>query len=113
IEAVLDALEGAQSAATPQETVVVSLVKPLGMISSVAQEEREFAFLKNSFKDDFQKCFAQIKLLSGREEIHDQLHELELKFYIPVLQSLPDVPTSIDGQLLDIVRDHYFILSEI
>jgi TIR domain len=120
IEAVLKALEGAPSTARPPRIVVPPSVEPVGMLSSVSQmvgpvsqEERGFALLNESFKFDFQKCFAQIKLLSGRKEIHDQLHELQFKFYIPVLESLPDASTSIDGQLLDIVRDHYFTLSEI
>jgi TIR domain len=79
----------------------------------VSQEDREFAILKGNFKTDFQKCFDQIKLLSGRKDLHDQLHELQFKFYIPVSDILPDASTAIDGQLLDIVRDHYFTLSEI
>jgi hypothetical protein len=113
VEAVLKALEGAPNAATLPRIVVSQSAEPVGMISSISQEERELTLLKESFKFDFQKCFAQIKLLIGRKEIHDQLHELQFKFYIPVLESLPDASTSIDGQLLDIVRDHYFTLSEI
>jgi hypothetical protein len=81
--------------------------------TSVSPEAREFAILKGLFKDDFQKCFAQIKLLSGRKDLHDQLHELQFKFYIPVSEILPNASAAIDGQLLDIVRDHYFTLSEI
>jgi hypothetical protein len=76
-------------------------------------EEREFAFMKDRFKNDFQLCLKQIKLLSARKELHDQLHELQFKFYIPVLDSLPTVGSEIDGQLLDIVRDHSFILLEV
>jgi hypothetical protein len=120
IEAVLKALQRAPSAAAPSGVVASPSFVPVGLLDTcsqnngtVLQEEREFALLKEGFKYDFQKCFAQIKLLSGRKEIHDQLHELQFKFYIPVMESLPDASNSIDGQLRDIVRDHYFTLSEI
>lgn len=113
IEAVLEAIARAPHAATLPEIVATPSVEPIPVFCSVSQEEREFTLLKDSFKFDFQKCFAQIKLLSGRKEIHDQLHELQFKFYIPVLDSLPDASASIDGQLLDILRDHYFTLSEV
>jgi TIR domain len=113
IEEVLKAIKGAPRAVPPAETVPTASGEQGPTFGSVPNEEREFALLKDSFKFDFQKCFAQIKLLSGRKEIHDQLHELELKFYVPVRNSLPEASASIDRQLLDILRDHYFTLSEI
>ncbi|MEA2910493.1 MAG: hypothetical protein QOJ15_2574 [Bradyrhizobium sp.] len=113
IEAVLEAIKSAPRAATPPEIVAPPSVERIPSFYSLPQEEREFTLLKDSFKSDFQRCFAQIKLLSGRKEIHDQLHDLELKFYVPVQDSLPDASASIDRQLLDILRDHYFTLSEI
>jgi hypothetical protein len=113
IEAVLEAIRSAPRAATLPEIVATPPLERVALFCSVPQEEREFTLLKDSFKFDFQKCFAQIKLLSGRKEIHDQLHELQFRFYIPVQDSLPNASTSIDGQLLDILRDHYFTLSEV
>jgi TIR domain-containing protein len=72
----------------------------------------EFEVLKRSFKDDFQKCVTQIKLLSARKDLHDQLHELQFKF-LSVSDLLPANALTIDGQLVDIVREHNFMLSEI
>jgi hypothetical protein len=111
IEAVLKAIDAAPRAPQVPNTVPLPPPKPTGPDS--ISEEREFAVLKDRFKIDFQQCLKQIKLLSARKELHDQLHELQFKFYIPVYDSLPAGGSEIDGQLLDLVRDHNFILLEI
>jgi hypothetical protein len=77
------------------------------------EETREFELLKQAFKEDFQRCGAQIKLLSARKDFHDQLHELQLKFFVPVSAVLQGNLLTVDAQLTSIVREHNFTLSEI
>jgi hypothetical protein len=112
IEAVLKAIEAVPEVRPRRSPDEEGSPEPVRQDNSIS-EEREFALLKERFKNDFQQCLKQIRLLSARKELHDQLHELQFKFYIPVLDSLPAVGSEIDGQLLDIVRDHSFILLEV
>jgi TIR domain len=124
IEVVLNAIEAAPgpvpllntpdaAGLAPQSNIVVFTPPGPNSAPIASQEEREFALLKEDFKADFQDCFKQIKLLSARKDFHDQLHELQFKFYTPVFDSLPGVGTTIDGPLLDIVKDHCFTLGGI
>jgi hypothetical protein len=84
-----------------------------GAASPGSEETFEFEMLKRTFKDDFQQCVGQIQLLSARKELHDQLHELQFKFFIPVSDLLAGSSLTADNQLLSIVREHSFTLSEI
>jgi hypothetical protein len=76
-------------------------------------ESYEFSLLKKTFMIDFQKCFSQIKLLSGRKDLHDQLHELQFKFLTPVSDIFANESISIDYQLQSMLRLYWFNLSEI
>jgi hypothetical protein len=75
--------------------------------------ESEFNVLKTTFMIDFKKCFSQIQLLSGRKDLHDQLHELQFKFFTPVSAIFADKCISIDHQLQSILREYCFNLSDI
>jgi hypothetical protein len=76
-------------------------------------ESHEFNVLKKTFMDAFKKCFLQIQLLGGRKDLHDQLHELQFRFFTPVSTILDDKCISIDHQLHSILREHSYSLSEI
>jgi len=86
---------------------------PIAAAAPVSKETREFELLKAAFKDDFQRSVGQIKLLSARKDLHDQLHELQFKFYTPVSEIVLRRSLPVDVQLLNTVRDHNFTLSEI
>jgi hypothetical protein len=75
-------------------------------------ESNDFDVLKKTFMIDFKKCFSQIQLLSGRKDLHDQLHELQFKFFTPV-SAILDKCISIDHQLQSVLREHCFDLCEI
>jgi hypothetical protein len=76
-------------------------------------ESCEFNVLKQAFMIDFKKCFSQIQLLSGRKDLHDQLHELQFRFLTPVSAIFADKSISIDHQLQSILRLYCSNLSEI
>ena len=116
IDQILPALEQTQPALPPQPAPVPApqAGPAVAPINGVAPETLEFELRKQDFKADFQRCVAQIRLLSARKDLHDQLHDLELKFLVPVSTTIPTGNSlAIDGQRLDIVREHNFALSEI
>jgi hypothetical protein len=87
----------------------------LGRVTAGASPEEalEFELLKKAFKVDFQRCVGQINLLTARKDLHDQLHELQLKFFRPVDELLPRNSLTVDAQTLSIIREHSFTLSDI
>jgi hypothetical protein len=113
IPSLLETLESVQpvrdTAAQVQPTSRDAALQPVRLYA----ESHEFNVLKTTFMIDFKKCFSQIQLLSGRKELHDQLHELQFKFFAPVSAIFADKGISIDHQLQSILREYCFNLSDI
>ena len=55
-------------------------------------ETIQFEQLKENFRRGFQ--FGQIRILSARKNLHDQLHELQFKFFTSISEILQDNVTS-------------------
>jgi hypothetical protein len=80
--------------------------------AEISAESVEFELLKESFRQDFRKNFNKIRILSARKDLHDQLHELQFKFYEPVHRNL-STSSVLDASDLEIVREHGFLFAEI
>jgi hypothetical protein len=105
----LDLAEPTQAAGSEVQSTSPASSQP----PHLCAETDDFDVLKNSFMIDFKKCYAQIQLLSGRKDLHDQLHELQFRFFTPVYAIFTDKCMSVDQQLQSILREYCFNLSEI
>jgi TIR domain-containing protein len=129
VQSVLTALKKPREEAAPNERRDVAPVEIVGLRPPVIsaspgslgrvtagdspEEAREFELLKKAFKVDFQRCVGQISLLTARKDVHDQLHELQLKFFRPLDELLPRNSLTIDAQTLGIIHEYSFTLSDI
>jgi chromosome segregation ATPase len=84
-----------------------------GGVTEISAENAEFERLKDSFREDFRKNFNKIRVLGARKDLHDQLHELQFKFYNPVAETLEASGAGLDAAILEIVREHGFSFAEI
>jgi len=113
IPSVLETLESVQPLRDAGSRVQSTSADAAPQPARLYTESHEFNVLKTTFMIDFKKCFSQIQLLSGRKDLHDQLHELQFKFFNPVSAIFADKCISIDPQLQSILREYCFNLSDI
>jgi hypothetical protein len=105
----LDSAQPTQSAVSQVQSNSPASPQPLVLFT----ETDDFDVLKNTFMIDFKKCFTQMQLLNGRKDLHDQLHELQFRFFTPVSAIFADKCISVDQQLQSILREYCFNLAEI